>query len=535
MQQVRRPSEYLSTGSFPDSQHQMNTSSRLQPDMTAYDPQGSDQTGQARVRRIDSTSGASASSHHSSNNSNHQAVAGGGSRNHSLANSDGSGALHSGAAPPYRNNQYQVSPRSSRSDLRERDRAHGSYSPVLHPSTPSLPYLPGSGPSTPSRPYSGQLHPYQYHEQAVRTSVDGYQSRPPYPHLNQPPTSPHSAGPTSSPGLSGVMSELRLPQRSATDPQQWDDKRGRYEDGGRSRSRTMYPPQGEDTYGSCAAQAADSNQGPVGLGFGHGTGTGAPSRDQSPNQSFGIAGPGPNTERFSHNPNNLRIMPPSPPRKGRRSPNKSPTTPSIGGDLSSYMNVPLPVGSDQSHQSGSHETRNLSKGQGDYQSRSTPMAQDFKNPSSANAQASTRRPYDVHTHGPFASTAPGPPVPLQKPSSQHTNDSLSSGLMLPSTSGTLTTSSMSSTYNSTSGSTTGTTTSAGQQADAKPQDEKGSNGLTVKPTIGGGAGTLPSGSVCGSCTKPVKRQFVRAMGKVYHLDCFRCKVSRASIARSTSR
>ena len=30
---------------------------------------------------------------------------------------------------------------------------------------------------------------------------------------------------------------------------------------------------------------------------------------------------------------------------------------------------------------------------------------------------------------------------------------------------------------------------------------------------------------CGQCGNPVHGQFVRAMGKVYHLDCFRCKVS----------
>jgi hypothetical protein len=31
--------------------------------------------------------------------------------------------------------------------------------------------------------------------------------------------------------------------------------------------------------------------------------------------------------------------------------------------------------------------------------------------------------------------------------------------------------------------------------------------------------------MCGACGKPVKGQFVRAMNKVFHLNCFRCRVS----------
>jgi hypothetical protein len=30
---------------------------------------------------------------------------------------------------------------------------------------------------------------------------------------------------------------------------------------------------------------------------------------------------------------------------------------------------------------------------------------------------------------------------------------------------------------------------------------------------------------CGQCGQVVHGQFVRAMGKVFHLNCFRCKVS----------
>lgn len=38
---------------------------------------------------------------------------------------------------------------------------------------------------------------------------------------------------------------------------------------------------------------------------------------------------------------------------------------------------------------------------------------------------------------------------------------------------------------------------------------------------------MTSGVLCGSCGTAVKGQYVRAMGKIYHLDCFRCRVSLA--------
>lgn len=37
------------------------------------------------------------------------------------------------------------------------------------------------------------------------------------------------------------------------------------------------------------------------------------------------------------------------------------------------------------------------------------------------------------------------------------------------------------------------------------------------------SGTLRT---CKKCTEPLTGQFVRALGATYHLDCFRCKVSR---------
>lgn len=33
------------------------------------------------------------------------------------------------------------------------------------------------------------------------------------------------------------------------------------------------------------------------------------------------------------------------------------------------------------------------------------------------------------------------------------------------------------------------------------------------------------GSMCAKCGLPMTGQFVRALGTVYHLDCFRCQVS----------
>jgi hypothetical protein len=523
----------------------MNPSSRLHPEHMAYPSQGPiDQTGQGRVRRMDSTSGTSHSSHHSSVNSHSNNQNGASAKRYpDYTSSNGHANLvpQPASGQAYRSNQYQMSPRSSRTDLRERDRDHGAYSPASHPSSPSLPYPPGSGPSTPTRPYSSQHHPFQYVQHAVQMqpgeivtsnpSQGQGQPRPPYPYLNQPPVSPHSAGPNLSPGLSAVMSDLRMPQRSATDPQQWDEKRNRYEDGGRSRSRTMYPAAGEDTYGSYGGQnvAASQGRGNEGLGLGPVEGNGQ-LRDRSPNRSYGVPGPGPNTERQNHNPNNLRIAPPSPSRKGRRSPNRSPTTPS-SGNMPNYMQVPLPPGSDQSHQSISHI--NVTSPNGHVEAvQPGQVTRNPRNlsPTAGHEQGYAGRPYDVHTHGNFASTAPGPPVRRGSERATSNPAGPASGTMTPSTSGTLTASNTTGTYSSTSATSFETSTSKAETVAPGGQDAKttsnavGTQGSRAAGS-GGSGGTLPSGSICGSCTKPVKRQFVRAMGKVYHLDCFRCKVS----------
>lgn len=515
----------------------MNPSSRLHPDHMSYPGQGqADQTGQGRVRRMDSTSGTSHSSHHSSANSHHNSANAKRYQEYQSSNGHANLAPQPPSGQVYRSNQYQMSPRSSRSDLRERDRDPGSYSPASHPSSPSLPYPPGSGPSTPNRPYSSQGHPFQYAQHAIQPTQPGdivtpaqsqSQARPPYPYLNQPPVSPHSAGPNLSPGLSAAMNDLRMPQRSATDPQQWENPRNRYEDGGRSRSRTMYPEAGEDTYGAYGpGRAPASAQGRAGEGLGLGpVGGQAQYRDRSPNRSYGVPGPGPSTERQTHNPNNLRIAPPSPSRQGRRSPHRSPTTPN-SGNMPSYMNVPLPSGSDQSHQSQSHI--NVTSPNGHVEAvqpgHPTRNPRNLSPTADGTQQGDTSRPYDVHTHGTFASTAPGPPV--TRGSGIPASNSQSTGTVTSSSTGTLTTSNTTTTYSSTSSaSLDAKKIEAGNAggADSKDNTPAGNQGSRAG---GSGGGVLPPGSICGSCTKPVKRQFVRAMGKVYHLDCFRCKVSR---------
>lgn len=40
---------------------------------------------------------------------------------------------------------------------------------------------------------------------------------------------------------------------------------------------------------------------------------------------------------------------------------------------------------------------------------------------------------------------------------------------------------------------------------------------------------VSSGAMCGACGTSVKGQYVRAMGKIYHLECFKCRVSLAVV------
>ena len=61
------------------------------------------------------------------------------------------------------------------------------------------------------------------------------------------------------------------------------------------------------------------------------------------------------------------------------------------------------------------------------------------------------------------------------------------------------------------GSSTGDTPGSSSQ-------RENSGDATPKP------GKLDGPTACGQCGQGVRGQFVRAMGKVYHLQCFRCKV-----------
>lgn len=74
-------------------------------------------------------------------------------------------------------------------------------------------------------------------------------------------------------------------------------------------------------------------------------------------------------------------------------------------------------------------------------------------------------------------------------------------------------------------------------AKARSPSKPSSSGLTserLKNGNGSGSGSRsrsntgdkPSAQVCAKCDLPMTGQFVRALGAVFHLDCFRCQVSR---------
>jgi hypothetical protein len=451
---------------------------------------------------------------------------------------------------------HPISPRGSRSDMRERmDGAGSGISTGSGVGEVGLPYPPLPGTPT-SRNYhsSGTSSNHSTPQQGR-----GEFSRPfPYyaqgPHST--PHSPHSAGPNLSPGLANAMGrssspgsspmvqngqgEWRLPQRSATDPHQWEDRRRGVEEGvrsdGRGRSKTGWVDEGQ-------GQGQDRNgQQGRGLGFG--------------NVGYGVPGPGPNTtERnagsstgmsSTSNSSHLRIVPPSPRRTGggRHSPTHrtSPTTPSTGGTFSAgmHVNVPLPPGSDTSHQSGSHFQHSSNDGMEERRESSKSNSSTGRrdnSPGTGNwGYASGNMIPPGPPHANVATTAPGPPVPMsssQRDSVQTVTPSQSAN----SQPGMTTVSSSQSTTGNSSTSlasghgsriTNGTSTSDSFKQVSSDQIATGSR------AGGSGSGTLPNGSICGNCGKPVKRQFVRAMGKVYHLDCFRCKVSHSRLSGRVS-
>lgn len=69
----------------------------------------------------------------------------------------------------------------------------------------------------------------------------------------------------------------------------------------------------------------------------------------------------------------------------------------------------------------------------------------------------------------------------------------------------------------------------GSQSSHQSLAESTKSGATVKDGTGSSSGHTPrrgrgEPTYCGSCGQVVHGQFVRAMGKVYHLTCFRCTV-----------
>lgn len=59
--------------------------------------------------------------------------------------------------------------------------------------------------------------------------------------------------------------------------------------------------------------------------------------------------------------------------------------------------------------------------------------------------------------------------------------------------------------------------------------DSSNSSVTAKPSI---PSDSQLSSVCISCNKPLDGQFVRALGGVYHLDCFKCLV-RGLLGRCT--
>lgn len=509
-----------------------------------------------------------------------------------------SGPTHS--TRPDRSGGGSPAPGSQQQQQHYQQVAHQKHTSYSASTSPSLPYPPGSSPTTVAAQQQYAAYPSHGHTTSL-SQISQSSSRPPYPHMNKPPQAQNPSGPVAinSTQITAMMGDMRLPQRSATDPVSWQDPHYPQtgDDTSRERSLTAPYPTLSDSGHRQPAYPDDpharSRMGRVadGLGLGPFVQSGRPNdqhhlqRQQYPHHhsgyhpqqqhpppphlqyhlqdggdrrisSMGIAGPGPNTERRLQNPNNLQIVPPSPSRRGRNSPNRSPTTPNNDGTIPNYMLVPLPPGSDQSHQSvriissvgGSHGSRSSSQthsptfgGQANGHSKHPPHSSD---------STSSGRPYDSHY---VSSTAPGPPVTAVRTQSgsgmsgprAHLNASSAAAAAAGGGSH------MSSTA---SGSTvaSATTSNANHSTHTNPPDScvspvgsepksasregngighgAGNNGLVMgpsghvnprPPTAGG----LPSGSVCGLCALPVKRQFVRAMGKVYHLDCFRCKVS----------
>lgn len=81
-------------------------------------------------------------------------------------------------------------------------------------------------------------------------------------------------------------------------------------------------------------------------------------------------------------------------------------------------------------------------------------------------------------------------------------------------------------------------TPSGSRANAGSARSDDSHTLLSPSAMSIGGGLPPSSSTshsaspntCSACNQPMTAQFVRALGTVFHLDCFRCRVSFLSIA-----
>lgn len=244
----------------------------------------------------------------------------------------------------------------------------------------------------------------------------------------------------------------------------------------------------------------------------------------------------------NNNYHDLRIAPSSPSKStGRASPasissmgyqqangmnGRSPTTPNSA--VPAWMNIPLPS-SDTSHSQHSHsyfngdETRQQhSGGGGMHGSRDNSPTSRVRTPQPG-------RSFERNEHSatiPLANasgvsmppnitkTAPGPPIPSRQMSMQATGPGVNEGA---SRKGSTASEMRAHGFNHNNIEHGLSAENAEMSAMVPSASEQGKSASAAM--------TLPPGAICGNCEKPVKRQFVRAMNKVYHLDCFRCKVS----------
>jgi hypothetical protein len=61
-------------------------------------------------------------------------------------------------------------------------------------------------------------------------------------------------------------------------------------------------------------------------------------------------------------------------------------------------------------------------------------------------------------------------------------------------------------------------------SDAHHGFRQGSTSTPQQSSTSSSQPTVSSGAMCGACGTSVKGQYVRAMGKIYHLECFKCRV-----------